>query len=131
MITFDDLVNFLNDLVDHHRLVAGDCGSIAKDLQHKAKSAGIRAGIAMIQLTYPHSTCSLGPEHYFNVFDTMDQGRIFVDASYYGRVYIIQKEAGTYLFLELYDRRVIPVFPNGALTEPILLQREKNIAISW
>ncbi|MGB8706838.1 MAG: hypothetical protein WCD72_02655 [Dehalococcoidia bacterium] len=125
MRTFDQLVEFLIG----YRWTVGDlnCGPIAKDLQDKAKSAGIRAGVTMIRLPTPFD-----PDHYFNVFDTTDKGRIYIDASRYGRIFIIEKLGNTYEFSELYDNRVLSIFPwEGGLTESLLVEREKNLSIIW
>jgi hypothetical protein len=66
-VSYADLVNF----VDIVRCRKGPCLKLAGDLHDQAEINGIRAGVRIIQV--------IGVHHAMDVFQTTDQGEVFVD----------------------------------------------------
>lgn len=81
--TLEKLTAFLGSV----EIQNASCGYCAEELHNKAEDQGIRAAIV-----FSHIGSGL---HVFNLFETIDQGRIYVDATT-GLVAIAQEINGEY-----------------------------------
>jgi hypothetical protein len=77
--TYDELIDFLskNDVSEkEYKRPKYTCGHFAQDLHNAAEKAGIRAGIVVMRQENGKF------HHAFNMFDTVDEGFVFIDAGY-------------------------------------------------
>lgn len=76
--TFDELVRFLDvDKTETLEYIPGKfvCGDFAQLLHNRAEKQGIKAGWVHVEFTHD------GIDHACNVFNTIDRGLVFVDAT--------------------------------------------------
>lgn len=82
--SFAELVDFLaKDKTDAVEYVSGEfvCASFAEMLHNNAESCGVRCGYVCVEFVANLQTADENARHALNVFNTTDQGMVFIDST--------------------------------------------------